>query len=140
MKRKRKCVEVLSIPVVYATKLGNGHYARSTSRTLLTGRAQLEHFNDNTRWKFTFQYHRDGLNILLNEKFYHKYKWNIQDGGYNTISYIQIEFLQDKHHRQGVKWADPESSEPARSGTHGCTLLALMPPRTPLGAAAFDEP
>jgi len=96
--------------------------------------------NDNTRWKFTFQYHKDGLNILLNEKFYHKYKWSIQDGGYNTVSYIQIEFLQDKHHRQGVKWADPESSEPSRSGTHGCTLLALMPPRTPLGAAAFDEP
>ena len=96
--------------------------------------------NDNTRWKFTFQYHTDGLNILLNDEFYHKYAWDAQDGGYNTISYIQIEFLQDKHYRQGVTFHDPESSEPDRSGTHGCTLLALMPPRTPLGAAAFEQP
>ena len=96
--------------------------------------------NDNTRWKFTFQYHTDGLNILLNDEYYHKYAWDAQDGGYNTISYIQIEFLRDKHYRQGVAFHDPESSEPDRSATHGCTLLALMPPRTPLGAAAFEQP
>ena len=96
--------------------------------------------NDETKWKFTFQYHTDGLNVLLNDVYYTKYQWNSQDGGYNTISYIQIEYLNDKHFRQGTPWADPESSEPHRSGTHGCRLLALMPPRTPLGAAAFQEP
>lgn len=96
--------------------------------------------NDDTRWKFTFQYHTDGLNILLNDVYYGKYAWDSQDGGYNSVSYIQIEYLYDKHYRQGTPWNDPESSEPYRSATHGCKLLALMPPRTPLGAAAFQEP
>lgn len=98
--------------------------------------------NDETKWKFVFQYHTDGLNILLNGDFYHKYGWDSQDGGYNTVSYIQIEYLNDKHYRQGEHWEDPgvSASDLDRAGRHGCTLVALMPPRTPLGAEAFDEP
>lgn len=98
--------------------------------------------NDETKWKFVFQYHTDGLNILLNGDFYHKYGWDSQDGGYNTVSYIQIEYLNDKHYRQGEHWEDPgvSASDLHRAGRHGCTLVALMPPRTPLGAEAFDEP
>ena len=87
--------------------------------------------NDDTRWKFVFQYHTDGLNIELNGEQYAKYAWNSQDGGYNTVSYIQIEFDNRKHYRQGAGYP---------LGSHGCSLVAMMPPRTPLGAAAFTPP
>ena len=98
--------------------------------------------NDNTKYKFIFQYHKDGLNILLNGKFYHKYGWSRQDTGYNSVSYIQVEFLNDKHYRQGQfypKWKQ-RAAVAGREATHECTLVALMPPRTAIGAAAFDDP
>lgn len=89
--------------------------------------------NDDTRWKFVFQYHTDGLDIELNGEHYAKYAWNSQDGGYNTVSYIEIEFDNRKHYRQG-------SSVGGHLGAHGCSLVAMMPPRSPLGAAAFTPP
>lgn len=44
----------------------------------------------NQHWAFEFTYLTDGVGITLNGKSYYTYKWRSSDGGYDSVSYIQM--------------------------------------------------
>lgn len=45
---------------------------------------------DDTKWTFEFTYLEDGMGITLNGQPYYDYKWRSLDGGYDSVSYIQM--------------------------------------------------
>ena len=44
----------------------------------------------NKHWMFEFTYVADGMDITLNGKPFYTYKWRSSDGGYDSVSYIQM--------------------------------------------------